>query len=154
LRSLQGMGPSSRRGFHVYNYNYTPVLWHGLGMCGWVDGSRVEGRGWGQWSLSACACTVRLPSRSCVVQTTRAGLRTFSFAAAEAGRAKTRAAGYRLQTTDSRLQHSMNNEMRGGEKSRGERDEGLKTDTRTIDTKPFWTLATLVRSNCDAGGGF
>jgi hypothetical protein len=61
---------------------------------------------------------------------------------------------YRLQTPDSRLQHSMNNEMRGGEKSRGERDEGLKTDTRTIDTKPFWTLATLVRSNCDAGGGF
>jgi hypothetical protein len=64
------------------------------------------------------------------------------------------ATDYRLQTPDSRLQHSMNNEMRGGEKSRGERDEGLKTDTRTIDTKPFWTLATLVRSNCDAGGGF
>ena len=26
----------------------------------------------------------------------------------------------------------------------GERDEGLKTATRTIDTKPFWTLGHLA----------
>lgn len=125
--------------------------------CGCVDGwmgrgSRVDGDD----GLSpSCLClhsTVALPILRGA--DTRAGLRTCSFAAAEAGRAKTRAAGYRLQTPDSRLQHSMNNEMRGGEKSRGQRDEGLKTETRTIDTKPFWTLATLVRSNCDAGGGF
>ena len=70
-------------------------------MGGWVDGSRVDGDD----GLSPCLClhsTVALPILRGA--DTRAGLRTCSFAAAEAGRAKTRAAGYRLQTTDSRLQ--------------------------------------------------
>jgi hypothetical protein len=110
-------------------------------MGGWVDGDD------GLSPLVPVRSTVALPLPTLRGADTRAGLQTFSFAAAEAGRAKTRAAGYRL------LQHCMNNRMRGGEQ-RGERDEGLKTETRTIDTKPFWTLAILVRSNCDAGGGF
>ena len=65
---------------------------------GWVDGDD---------GLSL-PVPVRLPSRSCVwwCRHTRAGLQTFSFAAAEAGRTRTRAAGY---CTAYRLQHATNN---------------------------------------------
>lgn len=70
-------------------------------MGGWVEG---RGSRMGTMvSLRLCLHrTVALPILRGA--DTRAGLRTFSFAAAEAGRAKTRAAGYSLQTTDSRLQ--------------------------------------------------
>jgi hypothetical protein len=111
---------------------------------GWVDGDD---------GLSL-PVPVRLPSRSCVVvQTHTCRAADFFVCGNRSGKDQDQNSWllYRLQTTARYEQ--CNNGMRGGEQ-RGERDEGLEAETRTIDTKPFWTLAILLRSNCDAGGGF